>query len=163
MIPGDGGGRRPLRQAPSLRSRRLCPHINGETGSRRYASDSTNLGVLEFSRSQCDGDHSQGPPNRVTERVWAQCAHRWFEIGSVARRDRHLGSCFPRFRARAGAKRGPHADLPQREEKSAAPALSSAGLGAALALLSPRSPQFLTGPETPYARGHWRGARSAGW
>src|ERR1700677_4337902 len=65
MIPGDGGGRRPLRQAPSLRSRRLCPHINGETGSRRYESVSTNRGVLEFSRSQCDGDHSQGPPNRI--------------------------------------------------------------------------------------------------
>src|SRR5580704_18179278 len=56
---------------------------------------------------------------------------------------RHLGSRFPRFRALGpGAKRGPHADLPQREGKSAAPVSSSAGSGAALAILSLRSPDL---------------------
>ena len=34
MIPGDGGGRQPLRQAPSPQSRPLGPDINGEKSAR---------------------------------------------------------------------------------------------------------------------------------
>jgi hypothetical protein len=48
----------------------------------------------------------------------------------------------PAFPRLWGLKRGPRADLPQREEKSAAPVLLSAGLGAALAIPSLSSPDL---------------------
>ena len=106
-------------------------------GPRRRRSP-TNRGGLTFSRSQCDGHHSQGPQNRIFGLVLdALPTSRLTGVrsrGAIG----HLGSCFPRFRALGpGAKRGPLADLPQREEKSAAPAPSSAGSGAALAMLRP--------------------------
>jgi hypothetical protein len=112
----------------------LASHKWGE-GPRRRRSP-TNRGGLTFSGSQCDGHHSQGPQNRIFGLLLV--ALPTSNLTGVRSRGAigHLGSCFPRFRALGpGAKRGPLADLPQREEKSAAPAPSSAGSGAALAML----------------------------
>ena len=117
----------------------MASHKWGE-GPRRRRSP-TNRGGLTFSRSQCDGHHSQGPQNRIFGLLLV--ALPTSNLTGVRSRGAigHLGSCFPRFRALGpGAKRGPLADLPQREEKSAAPAPSSAGSGAALAIHGPLTP-----------------------
>jgi len=48
MIPGDGGGRRPSRQAPSPGWQRLCPHINGEKVRADTRRSPTNRRLLDF-------------------------------------------------------------------------------------------------------------------
>jgi hypothetical protein len=141
MIPDDGGGRRPLRQAPSPRSRRHWADINGETTPCKYAPLSTNRSVLAFSRSQCDGHHSGAPRDRISQHWWRALSTDSKE-GLIAGGDRtpkEDNSALPRLRGLV-RNRGPRADLPQRGEKSAAPALFSAGSGAALAIVSGCSP-----------------------
>ena len=115
----------------------------GRLPARIRANFSMNCSVLAFFRSQCDGDHSRGPRNRIGQTVsrLAVSVRPKRERVRSQGRSVYLGMTIPRCRALGlGAKRGPRADLPQREGKSAAPALFSAGSGAALAIFNPRSP-----------------------
>jgi hypothetical protein len=113
----------------------------GRRPPSKYAPLSTNRSVLAFSRSQCDGHHSGAPRDHIHEGGWWVLSTESKE-GSIARGDRtpkEHNSALPRLRGLV-RNRGPRADLPQRGEKSAAPALFSAGSGAALAIVSRCSP-----------------------
>jgi hypothetical protein len=107
----------------------------------KYAPLSTNRSVLAFSRSQCDGHHSGAPRDRIWEGGWWAIPPRAKRVRSPGgdRTAKEHNSALPRLRGLV-RNRGPRADLPQRGEKSAAPALFSAGSGAALAIVSRCSP-----------------------
>ena len=121
MIPNDGGGRRPLRQASLPLSQRLWADINGETTSANTRNSSMNRSILAFFSIDCDGHHSQGPRNRIFE--WCELGSRSVQgmrrFGRGGRSvTRDEDSAYPRLGL--GAKRGPRADLPRRGDERGA-------------------------------------------
>jgi hypothetical protein len=130
----------------------------GRRGLQNTGRFSTNRDVLAFSRSQCDGDHSRRPRNRIPVYRWRAVCPPTATEGSVDRtpivqpetripRCRALGAwCEIAALALISHSAG--------EERGACAIFR--GLGRRARYLEP----LLTGRETPYA--HGRG-RAAGW
>jgi hypothetical protein len=153
MIPDDGGGRRPRRQAPSPRSQRLCVYIIGERTIANTGRVSTNPSVLVFF------NHSV---TTITAEPGA-IVYRGVAVASIRRNERGFdrrGRSFGRERNSARSRlrgmvrnRGPRADLPQRGERARR-------LRYFPRVRAPRSlpSSVITGRETPYAPDHGRPA-----
>ena len=145
MIPADGGGRRPPRQALYALDDGLGRHKWGGVRHEYRAAFRPNRGVLAL---QCDGGHSQSPRSRIA------CTRRTVSTAAEAK-DLLPSGRSPKSQSRAAAPRG--------LVRSAALALIShcAGIRARRLRyfrgLGRRARKFqppLNGRETPYVHGH---------